>query len=594
MRWVRWIGATGLLLIGLLATPALARAQDAAPSGVVAQTAFADQADLQRLVARYDVWHVDHAARRATLWLTDGELLHLRAEGRRVVVDQAATADLAADFAAVRDAVHDAGSATLAAGGIPGFACYRTVEETYARLDALVAAFPTLAHTVTLGASWQSVRSDGAAGYPLTGLVLTNRSVIGPKPAFFLMAAIHAREYATAETALRFAEQLIAGYGRDADATWLLDYTEIHIVPQANPDGRKLAETGLSWRKNVNNDLCAFDPSRFGVDLNRNSSFKWAQCAGFGCSSAYACDITYRGTNAASEPETQALESYLRMIFPDARGAQDTDAAPADTPGLMISLHSYFPKILFPWGWAQTPAPNAVALQTLARKFGFYTGYPACQSGAPGCIYMTDGATDDFAYGELGVAAYTFELGNAFFEACTTFESSIITPALASLTYAAKAAVQPYTLPAGPEVVTVTLAMTGAVQPGAVVTLTATADDSRFFSGGYGDEAVQAIQALRFAVNEPVWAACAAQQPMAPVDDAFDSAIESATARIDTSGWSPGRYLLLVEAQDTTGAWGAPTGIFLDVTDALGSLPENPYTPRRTPCNTAYLPIVGR
>jgi hypothetical protein len=590
MRWMRWLGATGLLLIGLLATPALVRAQDAAPPGIVAQVTFADQADLQRLVVRYDVWHVDHAARRATLWLAAEELLHLRAEGRRVVIDHAATADLAADLAAVRTA----NLAAPVAGGIPGFACYRTVEETYARLDALAAAFPTLAHTVTLGASWQHARSDGAAGYPLTGLVLTNRAVIGPKPVFFLMAAIHAREYTTAETALRFAEQLVAGYGSDADATWLLDYTEIHIVPQANPDGRKLAETGLSWRKNVNNDLCTFDPSRFGVDLNRNSSFKWAQCTGYGCSSAYACDITYRGESAASEPETQALERYLRAIFPDARGTQDTDAAPADTPGLMISLHSYFPKILFPWGWTQTPAPNAVALQTLARKFGFYTGYPACQSGAPGCIYLTDGATDDFAYGELGVAAYTFELGNAFFEACTTFETEIVTPALASLTYAAKAAVQPYILPAGPEVVTVTLAVTGAVQPGAVVTLTATADDGRFFSGGYGDEAVQAIQALRFAVNEPVWASCAAQQPMSPVDDAFDSAIESAAARIDTSGWPPGRYLLLVEAQDTAGVWGAPTGIFLDVANTLGNLPENPYTPRQTPCNRAFLPIVGR
>jgi hypothetical protein len=72
-------------------------------------------------------------------------------------------------------------------------------------------------------------------------------------------------------------------------------------------------------------------------------------------------------------------------------------------------------RFSFPWGWTQTPAPNRQALQTLARKFGFYTGYPACQSGADGCIYMTDGTTDDFAYGELGVAAYTFELGTSFF-----------------------------------------------------------------------------------------------------------------------------------------------------------------------------------
>jgi len=587
--WRRRLGGGWLLAILLLALPATVHAQamPAAPlDGVVARLSFTDQADLQWLAVRYDVWRVDHAAREVKVWLSAAELRQMQVQSRRVIVDQAATDD----FYAAQNVVNAAQSNS----GIPGFACYRTVEETYTAMAQLAADYPNLVQLVTIGESWLHRQSAGAAGYSIDGVVLTNQKVMGPKPIFFLMAAIHAREYTTAESAMRFAEQLVHGYGRDPDATWLLDYTEIHVVPQANPDGRKRAETGLSWRKNVNNDFCAFDPSRYGVDLNRNSSFKWAQCTGFYCSSANACDITYRGEAPASEPEVQALEDYMRAIFPDARGVLDTDAAPADTPGLMISLHSYSPQILFPWGWTQTPAPNRQALQTLARKFGFYTGYPACQSGADGCIYMTDGTTDDFAYGELGIAAYTFELGTSFFQACSTFETEIVTPTLASLTYAAKAAVQPYTLPAGPEVVTVTHSAAGAVQVGAVVTLTATADDSRFFSGGYGDESVQAIQALRFAVNEPVWALCAAQQPMTPVDGAFDGAIESAAARIDTSGWLPGRYLLLVEAQDTTGIWGAPTGIFLDVTNAMGNLPENPYIPRQTPCNTAYLPIVGR
>ena len=73
-------------------------------------------------------------------------------------------------------------------------------------------------------------------------LKLTNRLVPGPKPHVFIMAAIHARELATAEVATRFAEQLVARYGVDPDVTWLLDYNEIHILAQSNPDGRKLAE----------------------------------------------------------------------------------------------------------------------------------------------------------------------------------------------------------------------------------------------------------------------------------------------------------------------------------------------------------------
>jgi len=559
--WRRRLSGGWLLAILLLSLPAAVYAQATPavpPDGVVARLSFADQSDLQWLAVRYDVWRVDHAARAVTVWLTAAELRQVQTQSRRVEIDQMATDD----FYAAQSAVN----AVQSDSGIPGFACYRTVEETHASMAQLAADYPTLVRAVTLGHSWQWEASAGVTGYTIPGIVLTNQAITGTKPIFFLMAAIHAREYTTAESAMRFAEQLAHNYGSDPDATWLLDYTEIHVVPQANPDGRKRAETGVSWRKNINNTLCTFDSSRFGVDLNRNSSFKWAQCTGVYCSSAYACDLTYRGEAPASEPEVQALEDYMRAIFPDARGALDTDAAPADTPGLMISLHSYSPQILFPWGWTQTPAPNRQALQTLARKFGFYTGYPACQSGADGCIYMTDGTTDDFAYGELGVAAYTFELGrDVFFTACPIFETTIITPTLASLTYAAKAAAQPYLAPAGPEVINQTLAPAGVASSGQVVTLTVTADDSRFYSGGYGDEPMQAIQAVRYTIGQPSWITGTVSYPLAPVDGAFDAVTEEAFAAIDTTGWSSGRYLLLVEAQDADGVWGVPTAISLEV-----------------------------
>lgn len=564
--WLQQMSSAWLLAFLLLTLPTSAHAQTAPPTpqnGVVVRLSFTDQADLQRLVAHFDVWSVDHAAREATVWLTTAQLQQMQAQSRRITVDQAAT-----------DALYAAQRAATAAqnrNGIPGYPCYRTVEETYAAMAQLAADYPTLVRQVTLGQSWTWINSGGSAGYPIPGIVLTNQAITGTKPVFFLMAAIHAREYTTAESALRFAEHLVHGYGRDADATWLLDATEIHIVPQANPDGRKQAETGRLWRKNVA-PLCPYEYDNYlnqgygyGVDLNRNSSFKWAQCDGFNCSSAYACDVTYRGAAAASEPEVQALENYMRTIFVDARGPLDTDAAPADTPGLMISLHSYYPKILFPWGWTPTPAPNQQALQTLARKFGFYTRYAACQSGAEGCIYLTDGTTDDFAYGELGVAAYTFELGTSFFQACSTFEATVLTPTLASLTYAAKAAARPYLAPAGPEVINPTLSTGGAVATGQVVTLTVTVDDSRFYSGGYGVEPTQTIQAVRYTIGQPAWITDTVAYPLAPMDGAFDAVSEQAYAVIDTGGWSSGRYLLLVEAQDANGVWGVPTATFLEV-----------------------------
>ena len=205
-----------------------------------------------------------------------------------------------------------------------------------------------------LGDSWDKATSDGSAGYDLHAIVLTNQALPGPKPVFFLIAAVHAREFVTAETATRFAEYLVQQYGIDGDVTWLLDTTEIHIVAQANPDGRKHAEEVVLWRKNTNSDGCPNESpffSYYGVDLNRNSSFKWNECEGFSCSTDQVCQDTFRGDSAASEPETQALEGYMRSVFPDQRGINDNDAAPVDTSGLMISLHSYSELILFPWGW---------------------------------------------------------------------------------------------------------------------------------------------------------------------------------------------------------------------------------------------------
>ena len=549
-------------------------------AAVVAQVSFANQDDLNRMAGALDIWQVDHATRRATMLLTPVQVQRLRAEGRSVTVDAQATARLATWPVQA--------AAQPAEGGIPSFPCYRTVEETYASLATLATDFPDLVQPITIGQSWQSVTTSGSDGYPIEGVILTNQATPGPKPVFFLMAAIHARELTTAETAMRFAERLVQSYGNDPDATWLLDHTEIHVVPQSNPDGRKKAESGINWRKNTNDSQsCFFDPNSVGIDLNRNSSFRWNQCTGFNCSSSDACSATYRGTAPASEPEVQALESYMRTIFADRRGPLDSDAAPADTPGLMISLHSYAPLVLYPWGWTQAPPPNADGLRTLGRKFGYYTGYATCQAGANGCLYMTDGTTDDFAYGELGVAAYTFELGSEFFQTCSTFESSIISSTLDALTYAAKATRQPYVAPAGPEILSATTALTQVVS-GQPVTLTVTADDTRRTTG----DPVQPIQAVRYAVDAPSWALCGFVRPMAPADGAFDTPVEAAVAVIDTQGWAPGRHLVLVEGQDAGGVWGVPTGVFVDVADEDGNVPA--YAPQATSCVEIRLPWIER
>ncbi len=385
-------------------------------------------------------------------------------------------------------------------------------------------------------------------------LKLTNTAITGDKPKLFATASIHAREYTPAELATRFAEYLVNNYGVDADATWILDHHEVHLLLQANPDGRKEAEAGRSWRKNTNEKYCGATSTNRGADLNRNFSAYWNYCSG--CSSGIPCDATYRGPTPASEPETQAIESYILNIFPDQRADGLTSPAPPDAAGVYIDLHSYSQLVLWPWGMTTTDAPNGTALQTLGRKFAYFNSYTPQQSYD---LYGTDGSTIDFAYSKQGVAAYTFELGTAFFQSCSTFEGTVYPGNLPALIYAAKVSRTPYQAPLGPDALD--LSLVPAPVAGGQATLTATINDTRYRSGT--GEPTQAIAAAEYYVDTPPWQAGAVARAMAASDGSFSSTTENVTAALDTSGLAPGRHIVFLRGQDAGGNWGAFSAIFL-------------------------------
>lgn len=451
---------------------------------------------------------------------------------------------------------------------IGGLTCYRTVEETEASMLALAQAHPDLVELRSIGESWRL--TQGLSGFPIRVVRVTNRTVPGPKPKLFVMASVHAREYAPAEVLTRFVERLVGGYGSDADATWMLDHFELHALLQANPDGRKLAEaqwssTAAGQRKNANASVCA--ATRLGVDLNRNYPFGWNSAAGG--SSGDPCSDTFRGAFGNSEPETSAVVAYLRGEFPAARGPAITDAAPDTTPGMFIDLHSFSRLVLWPWGNIATPAPNGAALQTLGRRLAWFNGYTPQQS--PG-LYLTDGTTVDFAYGDRGIAAFTFELGTAFFESCGSFENIIVPDNLKALTFALRTARRPYLEPAGPESFDVAISP-DLVTIGEPATLTATVDDARFSTISAPPNPViqpqHAIVGADAYVGAPPWEAGVVALPLAATDGAFNQPREAVTAAIPTAGLAPGRHLVFVRGRDanavTTLANGPTAAAFMRV-----------------------------
>lgn len=520
--------------------------RELSPTGPwVVQLGIDQPSAVQRLSQQIDVLSVDPAARELTALVSGDDLRRLVDQGFVPTLD----AEQTRIFGRLGIPLENQGS------GIPGFPCFRTVEETFATAEAIVSAHPDLATWIDVGDSWEKT-VDANSGWDIFVLKLTQSSIPGDKPVFFASFAIHAREYAPGELGTRFAEYLVDNYGTDPDVTWLLDHHEVHLMLQANPDGRKRAETGILWRKNTNNDYCSNSNSR-GADLNRNFEYQWNCCGG---SSGQQCSDVFRGPTAASEPEIQVLQAYLQSVFPDQRGPDPSDPAPADATGVAIDVHSAGGLVIWPWGFTAVDTPNATAFATLGRKLAFFNNYQPLKISQ---FTIADGSSADFFYGDLGVAGMGYEIGDTFFESCSNFENNIVGVNIASLLFGAKVARTPYLTAAGPEAFDAT-ALPSMVSAGDFVLLSATLDDTRF-NNSNGAEPTQTIASAEAFIDVPPWADGATPLAMVAADGTFDEGSETVEVTIDTSGLAPGRHMLFVRGTDTAGSTGIVAAAFLDV-----------------------------
>jgi hypothetical protein len=566
---------------GRSTTTTLAAAFPGDDAVVFATAHWHTQAQLQRIASRVQHVMVDRRLHTARFEASLADVAALRRAGITVQVDDGATE-------LMRESAKATAGDGTSSGGIPGYACYRTVEETYATMDLLARDHPSLASVSTIGQSWDRVHL--ATGYDMRVLKLTNSATdatVPDKPNMVLVGAIHAREYTTAELLTRFAEWLADGYGIDDEATWLLDNFRFHFILQANPDGRKKAESGLSWRKNTDTDNGACSANNYGIDLNRNFPYQWNATAGG--SSGDPCAGTYRGPAPMSEPEANVLLRYAAGT-PDSSGVYrngvlldrrtDTGSAPSDYRGMYVDMHSFSQRVLWPWAYTATEPPNAAALRTLGRRLAWFNNYTPQQWIG---MYAADGVGTDAIYGLLGAPAYTIEMGVTFFEGCDTFESSTLPRNLGALRYAARNLQSPYTLPSGPD----TVALSGSsrrIAAGTPLVVTATVDDSRFNQSN-GTEVVQAISAARAYVDRAPWGSGTAPLAMQASDGTLNASREQVQVSIPTGGLAPGRHWVAVQGVDASGRAGTPKAYYFRVLPQVKSvptLPAGPLEPRRT------------
>ncbi len=560
-----------LILIAILASLA---ATSAHAEDWVIDAQWQTPADLARIAPHFQHLKVDRKHHTVRLIADEAQLGVLGGLGVKYAIDMATTATMRTFYAEVF---------SNSRAGIPGYSCYRTVEETFQTMDALAAAHPSLAKVIDIGPTWERTQ-NASAGYQMRVLRIGNSATdasIPNKPNFVVTSSIHAREYAPAEVNTHFAEWLLDNYGRDAEATWLVDHENFHLVLQANPDGRKKAETGLSWRKNTNN-VSASCGNSSGIDLNRNFPFHWGIVPNGGGSSGNICNETYRGPVANSEPETSALVAYVAGsctqagdctggVFPDRRNgplhpstvnADGGDAAPTDYPGMFLDMHSYAQLVLWSWGDRPELAPNGPALRTFGRRLAWFNQYTPEQSDT---LYPTDGTTDDNFYGSLGVPSYTFELDQAFFESCSLLESKTIPDNLAALRYAARNLHAPYVLPGGPDVTRIE-ASPDLVAAGTPVTLSARIDDSQFNQGpGGSNDGVQNISGAQAYLDGLPWEGSLPIASLTASDGAFNSPTEEVGATLATNGLASGKHLVFVQGRDASATAGTPNATFIEI-----------------------------
>ena len=270
-------------------------------------------------------------------------------------------------------------------GGVAGgdfFSAFRTLDEIYAKLDALAAARPDLVTVFTIGTSLE--------GRPIKGVRIT-KSAAG-SPGVLFNSTQHAREWGATVTTMYIADRLVAGYGSDARVTALLDRAWVDVVPVVNPDGYIYTwTTNRLWRKNRRDN----GNGTFGVDLNRNWAYQW----GGGGASTDPANETYRGPSAFSEPESAAMRDYF-----------------VNNPTLAghIDFHAYSQLILSPWGYTTAQPPNAAAFLLLGNEMkdavARATGANYVTGPIASTLYIASGSAVDHAFGQHGVPSWTIEV----------------------------------------------------------------------------------------------------------------------------------------------------------------------------------------
>ena len=166
------------------------------------------------------------------------------------------------------------------------------------------------------------------------------------RPGVLLLGGTHAREWGGSDILIAFMENILAAYDGATGLTFqgksytaaeikrVMEFLELFIVPDVNPDGKEYCQTVGDWRKNRR-------PvgSSIGIDINRNYDFLWDASVYFDPSLHLdylynPSSTTYHGTSPFSEAESQNIK-WLADTYPNI--------------AYSVDIHSAGQKIMYVW-----------------------------------------------------------------------------------------------------------------------------------------------------------------------------------------------------------------------------------------------------
>ncbi len=199
------------------------------------------------------------------------------------------------------------------------------------------------------------------------------------RPEVLFSGAMHAHEPIGVSVCMTDMIHLCENYASDPEIQWLVDNRQVYFIPVMNPDGYVFNETysSMMWRKNRRFN----SGGSYGVDLNRNYPYKWGY-DNVG-SSPNQTAWNYRGTEPASEPETQAVVDFVNA---HQFRAWHNHHSPGD---VLLIPFSYINS--YPWG-------DTLEYYTICREESLLYGFLDWGNSTEAYGYPCNGELGDWAW----------------------------------------------------------------------------------------------------------------------------------------------------------------------------------------------------